>query len=205
MGQLDIVAYSFVEKRVIAVIDTSGNYEKVLYHPQDPEEPGEVWNHVNRYAMPIFLERFNECHYMLLIPKRFPERINHYFFVKVSERLYLSKYNSAQQQMLIDEGAMLDRKQDRLYVETTQLWNPIFTQFGPGSMTQLQSEELARRTSTRSYEESVKEQELELGDMDNEELGRLSNSKEIVDESSDKADAHDKANKVSLSLILILI
>lgn len=152
LDQFDLVGHSLREKRVVAVIDTSGNHDRILWHPQDPEVEDEIWNVVNRNARPTYLLRINETHYMLLRPMYTTSPSEQYFHVKVSEKLYLSDYNSREHQMLIKEGAMLDKKKDRLYVYETQLWNPEFLKFGPGKMTELQTKELLNRTSDRSFE-----------------------------------------------------
>lgn len=190
LDQVDLFAYSLHEKRVVAVIDTSGNHEKVLYHPQDPEEEDEIWNRVNRFAPPIYLVRINEQHYMLLRPNYMEGNDSEeYFHVKVSEKLYLSNYNRMEQEVLIKEGAMLDNEKNRLYVYETQLWNKEYQKFSPGSMTELQTNELINRISNRdiarNLNEHMEEYERYIGS--EEEVRKTSNYKQ-----------HEDGNKVSL-------
>ena len=149
--QIDIILYSYVIKRVVIVIDTSGHYDKPLYHPKDPEDSddSDIWNRVDRYALPIFLVRKDQRHYMLLVPNRHRwGKQMHIFFVKVSERIYLEECNDdARKQMFLKEGAEFDERLGRFYVLRTQLWRPFWKEFGAGDFKEIQKAELERRVS----------------------------------------------------------
>lgn len=213
LDQIDLTAYAFLEKRVVVVLDTSGNYDYMLFHPQDPdEEDDEIWKEVNRFTEPVYLARVRQSHYMLLTPRYFEKKVGAYFHAKVSERLYLTECTPEERQILEKEGAKWDKKMNKLYVRISQLWNPIFKQFGAGKQEDLQTTELERRTSDRSLDEGI----LELDDMDLDELtSKLTGTgnqdlpmSDIRTETNDKENddmENDDVSKVSLSFIHILI
>jgi len=213
LGQIELTAYAFLEKRVVVVLDTSGNYDYMLFHPQDPdEEDDETWNEVNRFTEPVYLARVRQSHYMLLTPKYFENNVTAFFHAKVSERLYLTECTPNERQILEKEGAKWDKKMNRLYVRTSQLWNPMFKQFGAGKEENLQKTELERRTSDRSLDEGILDlDEMILEELASEVTGRSNQDlrkSDIGTETNDKENddkENDDVSKVSLSFIHILI
>ena len=212
LDQIDLTAYAFLEKRVVVVLDTSGDYDYMHYHPQDPdEEDDDIWKEVNRFTEPVYLARVRQRHYMLLKPKYFETNVGAYFHAKVSERLYLTECTSEEREILEKEGARWDNKMNKLYVRISQLWNPIFKRFGAGKEEDLQTNELERRTSARSLGESILELDImELNGLSSELTGTgnkdLPNSDVGNETNNDTYDnENEDASKVSLCFIHILI
>jgi len=149
---------------------------------------------------------------MLLTPKYFENNVTAFFHAKVSERLYLTECTPNERQILEKEGAKWDKKMNRLYVRTSQLWNPMFKQFGAGKEENLQKTELERRTSDRSLDEGILDlDEMILEELASEVTGRSNQDlrkSDIGTETNDKENddkENDDVSKVSLSFIHILI